>query len=187
MQSNLGRWILRYLVFIGIPYVLAKKIEKFLWNRLDPDIKKELNDKLKKFPEIENISEETRDSLDNRGGANPLIFWLAKVIVSDFTIKSAIVGGVWASLWSGSADNAAANLVRYGGAILGAPSSKFKKFSKGLKRVKGLDYTADILETILDKDLINLDKLELLKIKIEQTLKNLKGAKRKEFIIFQQP
>lgn len=75
MQSNLGRWILRYLVFIGIPYVLAKKIEKFLWNRLDPDIKKELNDKLKKFPEIENISEETRDSLDNRGGANPLIFF----------------------------------------------------------------------------------------------------------------
>ncbi len=39
-------------------------------------------------------------------------------------------------------------------------------------------------EILLDRNLSVKDKLELVKIKVEQTIKNLKGTKRTKFILF---
>jgi hypothetical protein len=42
----------------------------------------------------------------------------------------------------------------------------------------------DIRKILFNSELTNKDKVELLKIKIESVLKNLKGSKRKQFIFF---
>ena len=177
------RTLLRYLVFVGIPYVIARFIEKWFWKRASPELKKELNKKLKDAPELDELSESTKDSLDSRGGANPIVLWITKILINDLAIKTAIAGAVGASVWSGTADNAAAQLAKFGPAMLAAPG---KKFVRLYQRVKGIDpqHSIDIKEILLDKELTNLDKVELLKIKIESALKNLKGSKRKQFIYF---
>lgn len=184
MSSQFGKWILRYLIWIGLPYLFAKQIEKYLWKRLNPEIKKKLNEKLKKLPDIENVSEETRNGLGNRGGGEPILtVWLTKLIVVDFALKSAIAGGIFATIWSGTADNAAKQLAKYGSAIVTAPGNKFKGLYKRLKGLN-LEHSEDIREILLDKDLTNLEKVELLKIKLQQAFKDLKGSKRKKFILF---
>lgn len=191
MQIPLGKLLLRYLVFIGIPFALAKPLENFMMKRLDPEVKAKLNEELKRFPEeevrrfpdIEDIiSEDTRTGLDNRGGAGPVAVWLAKIVVVDFALKVAIAGGLGATIWAGTADNAAGAIAKYGTAILNAPGQKFRRF---VTKLRGVDSKYnDIRELLLDKDLSVADKLELLKIKIEQTIKKLKGPKRTKFILF---
>lgn len=183
MYSSFGKLILRYLIFVGIPFLIAKRIEKWLIAKLDPEVKKELNEKLKRFPDIEDISEETRNGLDNRGGADPLLLWVTKVVVVDFALKVAVATAFGATIWSDTADQAAAQLAKYGGAILTAPGNKFKKLYQTLKKVDP-QHTQDIREILIDKDLSLMEKIELLKIKIEQTLKQLRGGKRKQFILF---
>ena len=135
------------------------------------------------MPEHDTVSEHTKDSLDTRGGANPVLLWITKVVISDFAIKTAIAGAVGASIWLDTADNAAAQLAKDGSAILSAPG---KKFVRPYRRIKGVDpqYSMDIKEILFDKELTNKDKVELLKIKIESALKNLKGSKRKQFLFF---
>jgi len=66
---------------------------------------------------------------------------------------------------------------------MNAPGKKFVKF---VDKLRGIDpkYETDIKELILDKTLTVAEKLELLKIKIEQTVKELKGVKRTKFILF---
>jgi hypothetical protein len=59
MQIQFGKLLLRYLVFIEIPYLIAKRIEKVLLNRLDPETKAILNEELKIFLKIDNVSEKT--------------------------------------------------------------------------------------------------------------------------------
>ena len=175
--------LLRYLIFVGIPYILARRIEKYFWKHASPELKKELNKKIKDFPASDIISDATKDSLDTRGGANPIVLWLVKTVISDFGIKTAIVGAVGVSIWSETADNIAGQLAKYGSAILAAPG---KKFVRLYNRIKGIDpqHSLDIKAILLDRELTNLDKLELLKIKITSVLKNLKGSKRKQFILF---
>lgn len=175
--------LFRYLIFVGIPYFIAKRIEKYFWKHASPELKKELNKKLKDLPEFETVSEHSKDSLDIRGGANPLILWVVKVVMSDFAIKAAIAGAVGASIWSETGDNAAAQLAKYGSAMLSAPG---KKFVRLYGRIKGVDpqHSMDIKEILFNNELTNKDKVELLKIKIESVLKNLKGSKRKQFILF---
>ena len=46
MQIQFGKLSLQYLVFIGIPYLIAKRIEKVLLNRLGPETKAILNEEL---------------------------------------------------------------------------------------------------------------------------------------------
>ena len=170
--------LLRYLVFIGIPYFLARRIEKYFWEHASPELKKEL----KNLPELDSILEETKDSLDTRGGANPVLLWFMKVVMNDFALKAAIAGGLGASIWSDVADNAAAQLAKYGSALIATPGNKFLRL---YNRIKGIDpqHSLDIKEILLDRELTNQDKLDLLKIKIESALKNLKGSKRKQFIL----
>ena len=104
-------------------------------------------------------------------------------MVRDLGIKTAIAGAVGASIWSETADNAAAQLAKYGSALLATPG---KKFLRVYNRIKGIDplYSASIKEILLNRKLTNQDKLDLLKIKIESALKNLNGSKRKQFILF---
>ena len=192
MSIPLSKLLLRYLVFVGIPFVIARRLEKFMMNRLSPEVKAKLNEELKrfpdtevqKFPDIEDVSENTRNSLDNRGGADPITVWLAKILVVDFGIKAAIAGGLGASIWSGTADTAAASIAKYGSAILSAPG-KNKKLVRFVNKLRGIDPKYDDIKAVLlDNQLSVSDKLEVLKIKIEQTVKELKGVKRTKFILF---
>ena len=99
--------LLRYLIFVGIPYIIARRIEKYFWKHASPELKKELNKNLKNLPELDKVPKHTKDSLDTRGGANPALLWFAKVVICDFAIKSAILTAVGASVWSETTDNAA--------------------------------------------------------------------------------
>ena len=168
--------LFRYLIFIGIPYFIAKRIETYFWKHASPELKKEL-------PELDTVSESSKDALGNRGGANPVVLWFVKVVMNDFAIKTAIAGAVGSSIWSETADNAAAQLAKYGSAILSAPG---KRFVRLYNRIKGIDpqHSMDIKQILFNSELTNKDKVELLKIKIESVLKNLKGSKRKQFILF---
>ena len=152
-------------------------------NRLDPETKAKLNEELKRFPEIDNVSEKTQNDLDTQGGADTVGLWLTKVFVLDFALKIAIGSGIGATIWESTADNAAANVVKFGAAMLQAPGNKFKNLCK---KLRGIDpqHTQDIREILLDKNLSVKDKLELVRIKVEQTVKTLKGVKRTKFILF---
>ena len=129
------------------------------------------------------MPESARKTLATRGGANPVVVWFVKVVVTDFGVKAAIAGAIGSSIWIKTADNAAAQLAKYGTALLATPG---KKFVRLYNKIKGIDprHSMDIREILLDKELTNQDKLDLLKIKIETVLKNLKGSKRKQFILF---
>nr|YP_010133717.1 hypothetical protein KYU99_pgp036 [Nitzschia supralitorea]QWM93206.1 hypothetical protein [Nitzschia supralitorea] len=182
MEIPLSKLILRYLVFVGIPYLLARRIEKFLMNRIDIETKDKLNNELKKFPDVD-VSESSKDGLGNRGGAmTPILIWIYKIIASDFAAKTAIAGAIGATIWGSTADEAAGALAKYGAAILNAPGNKFRKL---VNKLKGLEHhERDIREIILDKNLTISDKLELFKIKVEQAVRELKGPRRVKFILF---
>jgi len=80
-------------------------------------------------------------------------------------------------------DNAAGAIAKYGTAMINAPGKKFVKF---VNKLRGIDpkYESDIKELILDKILTVAEKLELLKIKIEQAVIELKSPRRVKFILF---
>ena len=57
--------LLRYLILVGV-FLVARRIEKFLLSRLDLETKKKLNEKYgKRFPELDNISEKTKEDLSS--------------------------------------------------------------------------------------------------------------------------
>jgi hypothetical protein len=166
---------------VVIPFILARKIETMYWKHHDKELNKKVNEN---FQDLPNISESSKAALNTRGGVIPNPFWsyLIKLVLTDFGVKVAIGGAVGASVWNESADLASAQLVKYGSAILAAPG---KKFFRLLKRIKGInpEHSQAIKEILLDKDLTNEEKLELLKIKIESVLKNLRGSKRNQFFL----
>ena len=168
--------LLRYLVFVGVPFLIARRIEKYFWKHASPELKKKLNKKLKDLSELNTVSEAAKDSLGTRGGANPVVLWLVKVVISDFEIKVAIAGAVGASIQSETVDNVAAQLAKSGSTLLATPGKKVLRLSN---KIKGIDsqHSLDIKEILLDRELTNQDKLDLLKIKIESALKNLKDPK----------
>ena len=158
-------------------------IEKYFWEHASPELKKEFKKKLKDSPELDTLSESSKEGLKNWGGANPVIFWLTHLVLEDFAIKAAIAGGVLASIWAETADNAASQLAKHGSSMLLAPG---KKFVRLYRRIRGINpqHSMDIREILFDHELTNHDKVELLKIKLQSVLKNLKGSKRKQFILF---
>ena len=174
----------RYLTFVGIPYFIARHIEKSFWKYADPQLKKKVKKNLKEVPNFDKISEHNRNALDKHGGfINPVLLWVAKVIMSDFGVKMAIAGAVSIIIWQDSADNSASQLAKYGSAMLDVPG---KRFVRLYDRIKGVNpqHSMDIREILFDSEITKEEKLVLLKIKIESALKNLKGAKRKEFTLF---
>lgn len=67
--------------------------------------------------------------------------------------------------------------------MLSAPG---KRFVRLYRKLKGVDpqHSTEIRKILFNNELTNKDKVELLKIKLESVLKNLKGSKRKQFIFF---
>lgn len=185
MQNNFSKILLRYLIFVGIPFLVAPKIEKFLLNRLDSKTKKKLHEKYKRFPQFANISDETTESIDIRGGAAAELFWLwfIEVFIVDFGPKAILASTIGSSIWSETADTAAGVIMKYAATIVSAPGSKFKNLYKKLRKIDP-KHTQEIQEILLDKNLSEQDKLQLVMIKVEQTVKTLKGPKRKKFIAF---
>jgi len=185
MQNKFSKIFLRYLIFVGIPFLVAPKIEKFLLNRLDPKIKKKLHEKYKRFPQFADISDETTESIDIRGGAGAELFWLwlTEIVIVDFGPKAIIASTIGSSIWSQTADEAAGVIIKYAATIVAAPGNKFKNLYKKLRKIDP-KHTQEIQEILLDKNLSEKDKLELVMIKVEQTVKTLKGPKRKKFIAF---
>lgn len=178
--NNVPKLILRYLIFVWVPFVIARKIEKYFWKNIDSETKKKISDELTKT----DVSNSTGKTLDNRGGAlNPISLGLIKFIMVDFGLKVAISSGFGATIWSEAADKGVEHLVRYSGAIIAAPGRKFAKIAKHLRGIDQMDQNLDIKEIVLDKRLSFAEKVELLKLKIDYALKNLKGAKRKQFIL----
>ncbi len=176
-SSRFQTLLFRYLLFVGIPYLIARHIEKYV---LIP-AKKERALQKKKLPD--SVSEHTKNGLDNRGGfVDPILLWVTNVLFSDMALKVAIAGSIGSSIWSETADNAAAQLAKYGSAILAVPG---KKFIRLYTRIRGIDprHSQDIRKILLDAELSKQNKLELLKIKISSVLKNLTGSKRKQFIL----
>jgi len=142
-----------------------------------------LGKKLKDLPELDTVSESTTDSLGIRRGTNQVILWIVKVVISAFRIKAAIAGAVGAYTWSETANNSAAQLAKYDSAMLSAWGNRSARL---YSIIKGVDtqHSMDIKEILFNNELTKKDKVELLKIKIKSVLKNLKGSKRKQFILF---
>ena len=88
--------LFRYFIFVGVPYFIARCIEKYFWKNASPKFKKELNKKLKDLLELDTVLEHTKNGLYIRIGANPVVLWFAKVVISDLAIKVAIVRTVGA-------------------------------------------------------------------------------------------
>lgn len=175
MKAPLFRYVLRYLIFCGVPYVLAKKIErKYLKSNRDlsdksdgPESNKDLSDK-SNSPEL-NI----------RGGG--ITATIIALLMKDLAFKAAITGLVGSAIWSDTADNLAEQVLRYGGAISAAPGRKLKNI---IKKLQGVDsnYALDIREILLERSLSNKEKLELIRVKIQYAMKNLKGKRKILFV-----
>lgn len=174
--------ILRYLIFVGIPYILARKLEKFFWKNINEETKRKISNELTKSNN--SIDDSTGKALNRKGGViDPITTSIIKLIMVDFGIKVAIGGAFASSIWSESADKVAEHIARYSTAILATPGCKIGRIVQRLKSINP-DHTEDIKEILLDKNLTLEERIEFLKLKIDYALKNLKGKKRKQFILF---
>lgn len=176
--NNVPRLLLRYLIFVGVPFVIARKIEKYFWKNIDIETKKKIGDELTKL----DIDDSSAKAINNRGGAlDPVTLGFIKFVMVDFALKIVITGGVSATIWSEAADKGVEHLVRYSSAIIVAPGRKLAKIASHFRGQT--DQSLEIKEIVLDKRLSFEEKVELLKLKIDYALKNLKGKKRKQFIL----
>lgn len=152
--------LIRYLILVGVPYTIAKKIEKrYLRPGNKPDNKPD------------NLA------IDSRGGEIFTATGIRALLKKDFAFKVAFTGLVGSSIWCETADNAVEQILRYAGAIAAAPGHKFIKV---VKRFRSIDdkYALDIKEILLEKNMSNKEKCELIKLKVQYALKNIKGKKR---------
>ena len=72
-MTSINKLILRYSIFVGIPFLVAKQIKKYPVKRLGQEVERELSKELKDFSEIKNISDGTHKGLNTREGANPIL------------------------------------------------------------------------------------------------------------------
>jgi hypothetical protein len=169
------KYLLRYLVFVGVPYIVARKIEKryqqHLRSKNNPDDK----------PDNLDVDSSIKDGLKIRGG-EILISSIVAFFMKDLAFRLAITGLVGSTIWSDTADTAIEQVLKYAGPIMAAPGYKFKNVVKRLQKIDS-KYTLDIKEILLEKNFSNKEKLELIKIKIQYALKNLKGRKRSIFLM----
>jgi hypothetical protein len=122
------KYLLRYLVFVGIPYALAKKIEKrYLRSKNNPDNKPDSR------------------AVDFRGGEIFTATGIAALLMKDLAFKVALTGLVGSSIWSDMADTGVEQVLKYAGAIAAAPGHKFVKIVKRFRSMN-VDHTLDIKE-----------------------------------------
>ena len=167
------KFFLRYLIFVGVPYAIARKIEKAYLEYLD------------RRDENDGSDNDPSDITDIRGGEFITLTGLTGIVtflMQDFALRAAITGLIGSTIWSDTADTAASQVAKYAAAIVGSPGNKFRKI---LKKLQGIDadYTRDIKEILLEKNLSNQDKLELIKVKVQYALKDLRGRRRITFLL----
>jgi hypothetical protein len=158
------KYLLRYLIFVGIPYSIAKKIEKrYLRSKSNSDNKPD------------------SPPTDLRGGEIFTATGIIALLMKDLAFKAAITGLVGSSIWYDTADNAVEQVLKYASVITAAPGHKFIKI---IKRFRNIDnnHALDIKEILLEKNISNREKCELIKLKVQYSLKNIKGKKRVTFI-----
>ena len=160
------KYLLRYLIFVGIPYIIARKIEKVYLESL-------------KDAEPDNLILDTdgKYELKTRGGELATIGIVA-VLMKDLAFRVALTGVISSTIWSDTADMTVKQLLKYSSLIAATPGSQFKNILKKLQRINNNDHSLDIKEILLDKDISDKEKLELLRIKIRYSLRNLKGKRR---------
>ena len=158
------KYLVRYLLFVGIPYTIAKKIEKrYLRSKNNPHNKSDSS------------------ATDFRGGEIITATGIVALLMKDLAFRVALTGLVGSSIWSDTADTAVEQVLKYAGAAAAAPGHKFIKI---IKRFRGInsDHTLDIKEILLEKNFSNREKYELIEVKVQYALKNLKGKRRVIFI-----
>jgi hypothetical protein len=169
------KYLLRYLVFVGVPYIVARKIEKRYLQHLQS--KNNLDDK----PDSLDVDSPIKDGLDVRGG-EILITGIVAFFMKNLAFRLALTGLIGSTIWSDTADTAIEQVLKYAGPIMAAPGYKFKNVVKRLQKIDN-KYTLDIKEILLEKNFSNKEKLELIKIKVQYPLKTLKGRRKVIFIM----
>lgn len=94
--------------------------------------------------------------------------------MENFAIKAAIARAIRATIWPGTADNA----LKYVLSILAVPGGKVMRLHKRVKKIS----PRSSKEILPNRELTDLDKIELLKKKIK--LKNNEFSKERQFFIF---
>lgn len=174
-MNTVVKYLLRYLIFVGIPYTISKKIEKKYLENL-----KSLNNTEDK-PDNLDVDISKKYKLDTRGGELLTISAIIGFLMKDLSFRVALTGLIGTTIWSDTADSAVELVVKHAGAIAASPGLKFKNIIKKLRNIDDR-HTLDIKEILLEKTISNKEKLELLRIKIQYVLKNLKGTKKITFI-----
>ena len=177
VTNKISKLIIRYLIYVGVPYLLARKFEKFFWKKINDETQTQIKEEL-----TNSTKGPTRKSLNRRGGEfDPITLVIIKRVMVHFGIKVAIVTGFTLSIYAESADRAVKHTVRYSNVILAAPSRELTRIVKKLKKINP-EHSNDIKEILIDKEPTSEEKIKFLKLKIDYALKNLKGKKRKKFI-----
>jgi hypothetical protein len=169
------KYLLRYLIFVGVPYIIAKKIEKAYLQRLKP--KNNIDDK----PESLIVDTDEKVGLYTRGGEIFTVTGIVAFLMKDLAFRTAITTAVGTTIWSDTADTAVEQIVKYASAIVAAPGFKFRNIKRKLQRIDS-HHASDIKEILLDKHISSQEKLELIRLKVQYALKNLRGARRVVFI-----
>jgi hypothetical protein len=170
------KYLFRYLIFVGVPYVIARKIEKAYLQSLK--LKNDIDTK----PDNLVVDTDKKAELKIRGGSLSLAtMGIVAFLMKDFAFRTALSGLIGSTIWSDTADTAVEQILKYSSAILATPGFKFTNISKKLLSIKS-DHTLDIKEILLEKNISNKEKLELIILKVQYALKNLKGRKRAVFI-----
>jgi hypothetical protein len=171
---EIQKYILRYFVFVGMPYFLARKIEKKYFKRT-------------KHSEVEKKSEilivDNKEIINPNGGEILTISaHLLALITKDFAFKTAFITLVSSTIWADSADTSVKQILKYSSSIIAAPGFKFKSIVNKLRGINP-DYSLDIKEILLEKNISNSDKLELIKIKIRYALVNMSRSQKITFFL----
>lgn len=169
------KYLLRYLIFVGIPYIIAKKIEKMYLESL------KLKNNVDAEPDSLIVDTDGKYELKIRGGELATIGIVA-FLMKDLAFRVGLTGLISSTIWSDTADTTVKQVLKYSSLIAATPGYKFKNILRKLQRINNNDNTLDIKEILLEKDISDKEKLELLIIKIRYSLRNLKGKRRAVFI-----
>jgi hypothetical protein len=169
------KYLFRYLIFVGVPYIVARKIEKKYLQYLQSE--NDLDDK----PDSLHVDNLIKDGLDMRGG-EIITTGIVAFFMKDLAYRLALTGLIGSTIWSDKADTAIEQVLKYASLVMAAPGYKFKSVVKRLQKIDN-KYTLDIKEILLEKSLSNKEKLELIKIKVQYALKNLRGRRKTIFIM----
>lgn len=98
-----------------------------------------------------NNKRSTIDPTEIRGG--DISNHLLELLIKDLAIKTGIVSLIGTIIWADTVDTSTKTLINYGSSLLASPG-----------------------KNLLDSELLNADKIELLRLKIKAALRQYKGS-----------